>query len=134
PCTCVDVAGLHAQRTARVRGNCVVFTPPDPISSLNPVKKIGRRVMEAVRSNQPTAGTAAQHREAALESLRAAGLTDAERVCHQSPHERSGGMKQRALIAIALAGKPKIIMADEPPSALDVTVQKVILDHLVRLR
>ncbi|SDR22091.1 dipeptide ABC transporter ATP-binding protein [Thermostaphylospora chromogena] len=130
----VDVTGWNDQRMARVRGNYVGFIPQDPNTSLNPVKKIGRQVIEAVRFNEPTAGTAAQHREAALESLRAAGLTDAERVFHQYPHELSGGMKQRALIAIALAGKPKIIMADEPTSALDVTVQKVILDHLVRLR
>src|SRR5690606_328788 len=130
----VDVTGWNDQRMARVRGNYVGFIPQDPNTSLNPVKKIGRQVIEAVRVNEPTAGTAAQHREAALESLRAAGLTDAERVFHQYPHELSGGMKQRALIAIALAGKPKIIMADEPTSALDVTVQKVILDHLVRLR
>ncbi|MEU7695681.1 ABC transporter ATP-binding protein [Microbispora hainanensis] len=130
----VDVTGWNDRRMALVRGNYVGFIPQDPNTSLNPVKKIGRQVIEAVRFNEPEARDAAQHRQAALDSLRTAGLKDAERVFHQYPHELSGGMKQRALIAIALAGKPKIIVADEPTSALDVTVQKVILDHLVRLR
>jgi peptide/nickel transport system ATP-binding protein len=130
----VEVTGWNDQRMALVRGNYVGFIPQDPNTSLNPVKKIGQQVIEAVRFNEPERGNAAQHAEAALESLVTAGLKDAGRVFHQYPHELSGGMKQRALIAIALAGKPKIIVADEPTSALDVTVQKVILDHLVRLR
>jgi peptide/nickel transport system ATP-binding protein len=130
----VDVTGWNDRRMALVRGNYVGFIPQDPNTSLNPVKKIGQQVIEAVRFNEPKAGNAAQHRKAALESLRTAGLKDAERVFQQYPHELSGGMKQRALIAIALAGKPKIIVADEPTSALDVTVQKIILDHLVGLR
>lgn len=130
----VDVTGWNDQRMALVRGNYVGFIPQDPNTSLNPVKKIGQQVIEAVRFNEPKAGNAAQHKEAALESLRTAGLKDTERVFQQYPHELSGGMKQRALIAVALAGKPKIIVADEPTSALDVTVQKVILDHLVGLR
>jgi peptide/nickel transport system ATP-binding protein len=130
----VDVTGWNDRRMAPVRGNYVGFIPQDPNTSLNPVKKIGQQVIEAVRFNEPKAGNAAQHRKAALESLRTAGLKDAERVFQQYPHELSGGMKQRALIAIALAGKPKIIVADEPTSALDVTVQKIILDHLVGLR
>lgn len=130
----VDVTGWNDQRMALVRGNYVGFIPQDPNTSLNPVKKIGRQVIEAVRFNASEAQSAAQHRDAALESLRTAGLGEAERVFDQYPHELSGGMKQRALIAIALAGHPKIVVADEPTSALDVTVQKVILDHLVRLR
>ncbi|AIJ24026.1 dipeptide ABC transporter ATP-binding protein [Amycolatopsis methanolica] len=130
----VDVTGWNDQRMALVRGNHVGFVPQDPNTSLNPVKRIGQQVVEAVRFNEPGKRTAAEHRAAALESLRTAGLADAERVFGQYPHELSGGMKQRALIAIALAGKPKIIVADEPTSALDVTFQKVILDHLERLR
>jgi peptide/nickel transport system ATP-binding protein len=130
----VDVTGWNDQRMALVRGNYVGFIPQDPNTSLNPVKRIGHQVIEAVRFNEPKAGTAAHHREAARESLRTAGLKDVDRVFQQYPHELSGGMKQRALVAIALAGKPKIIVADEPTSALDVTVQKVILDHLLGLR
>ncbi|MDR7161911.1 ABC transporter ATP-binding protein [Arthrobacter sp. BE255] len=130
----VDVTGWPDQRLARVRGNYVGFIPQDPNTSLNPVKRIGQQVVEAVRFNEPEPTDKDRHRSAALESLRTAGLTDAERVFNQYPHELSGGMKQRALIAIALAGKPQIIVADEPTSALDVTVQRVILDHLESLR
>ncbi len=130
----VDVTRWPEQRLARVRGNYVGFIPQDPNTSLNPVKKIGQQVVEAVRFNEPEPTDRDRHRLAALESLRTAGLKDAERVFNQYPHELSGGMKQRALIAIALAGKPKIIVADEPTSALDVTVQRLILDHLESLR
>ncbi len=130
----MDVTGWPDQRLARVRGNYVGFIPQDPNTSLNPVKRIGQQVVEAVRFNEPEPTDRDRHRTAALESLRTAGLRDAERVFDQYPHELSGGMKQRALIAIALAGKPKIIVADEPTSALDVTVQRVILDHLESLR
>ncbi|GAA3300184.1 ABC transporter ATP-binding protein [Dactylosporangium vinaceum] len=132
----VDVTGWNDRRMALVRGNYVGFIPQDPGTALNPVKKIGRQVVEAVRFNQRAGepGDAAHLRDTALHNLRTAGLTNAERVFQQYPHELSGGMKQRALIAIALAGRPKIILADEPTSALDVTVQRVILDHLADLR
>ena len=130
----VDITRWPEQRLARVRGSYVGFIPQDPGTSLNPVKKIGQQVVEAVRFNEREPGDRSLHREQALESLRTAGLTDAERVFNQYPHELSGGMKQRALIAIALAGKPRLIVADEPTSALDVTVQRTILDHLERLR
>ena len=130
----IDVTRWSDQRMARVRGNYVGFIPQDPVTSLNPVKRIGQQVIEAVKFNEARTTTAEEQRTSALESLRTAGLAHAERVFHQYPHELSGGMKQRALIAIALAGKPRIIVADEPTSALDVTVQRVILDHLERLR
>ncbi len=134
----VDVTGWNDKRMSLVRGNYVGYIPQDPNTSLNPVKRIGQQVIEAVRFNEPradrTGRRAAAHRAAALESLQTAGLTNVDRVFDQYPHELSGGMKQRALIAIALAGQPKIIVADEPTSALDVTVQRRILDHLVRLR
>ncbi|MGC4933652.1 dipeptide ABC transporter ATP-binding protein [Gordonia sp. DT30] len=136
----VDVTGWTDRRMGLVRGNFVGFIPQDPNTSLNPVKKVGQQVADAVRFNEPKGtrkGSARLHgarwRTAALESLRTAGLADAERVYEQYPHELSGGMKQRALIAIALSGEPKIIVADEPTSALDVTVQKKILDHLATL-
>ncbi|MDQ1106569.1 peptide/nickel transport system ATP-binding protein [Nocardioides zeae] len=131
----VDVTGWNDRRMALVRGSFVGFVPQDPNTSLNPTKKIGRQVVEAVRFNDTgPARNAAAYREAAIESLVTAGLKDPERVAGQYPHELSGGMKQRVLIAIALAGGPEIIVADEPTSALDVTVQKRILDHLVGLQ
>ncbi|MGW6278650.1 dipeptide ABC transporter ATP-binding protein [Kribbella sp. NPDC055071] len=129
----VTVTDWPDQRMARIRGNHVGLIPQDPGTSLNPVKKIGRQVVEAVKLNDPGRAPAQVHRDEALAYLRTAGLKDVVRIFEQYPHELSGGMKQRALIAIALAGKPKIILADEPTSALDVTVQQVILDHLSEL-
>ena len=132
----VDVTRWSDKRLSRVRGNYVGFIPQDPATSLNPVKRIGVQVVEAVRLNESskTPQTKDQRINRAVESLRQAGLGNPERVYQQFPHELSGGMKQRALIAIALAGGPKLIVADEPTSALDVTVQRVILDHLEKLR
>jgi len=132
----VDVTRWSDKRLSRVRGNYVGFIPQDPATSLNPVKRIGVQVVEAVRLNESskTPQTKDQRINRAVESLRQAGLGNPERVYQQFPHELSGGMKQRALIAIALAGGPKLIVADEPTSALDVTVQRVILDHLETLR
>ena len=132
----IDVTRWSDKRLSRVRGNYVGFIPQDPATSLNPVKRIGVQVLEAVRLNESSKSpqTKDQRINRAVESLRQAGLANPERVYQQFPHELSGGMKQRALIAIALAGGPKLIVADEPTSALDVTVQRVILDHLEKLR
>src|SRR5690606_4421859 len=99
--------------------------------NLNPVWRIGFQVKEALRANNVIRGKAANARVAEL--LAEAGLPDAERRAKQYPHEFSGGMRQRALIAIGLAARPKLLIADEPTSALDVTVQRAILDHLQTL-
>jgi peptide/nickel transport system ATP-binding protein len=102
------------------------------MSNLNPVWKIGYQVEEALKANGRAKGGADAKRQAA-QLLTEAGLGDAERRLKQYPHEFSGGMRQRTLIAIGLAARPKLLIADEPTSALDVTVQRQILDHLETL-
>ncbi|SNS66548.1 dipeptide ABC transporter ATP-binding protein [Rhodococcoides kyotonense] len=128
----LDTTDWRDRSLAQLRGPFVGFVPQDPGTSLNPVKRVGVQVLEAIRLHRQAEST--QARELVLEKLRLAGLKDVERVYEQYPHELSGGMKQRVLIAVALASDPKLLIADEPTSALDVTVQKVILDHLAHLR
>ncbi|MCC3313849.1 dipeptide ABC transporter ATP-binding protein [Nocardia africana] len=125
-----DVSRWSDRRLARVRGPVVGFVPQDPGTSLNPVKPVGRQVLDALRLHR----RADAGRDLVVEKLAAAGLAAPERVYRQYPHELSGGMKQRVLIAIALANDPVLLVADEPTSALDVTVQKRILDRLTVLR
>lgn len=114
-----------------LRGKEIGLVPQDPMTNLNPVWNIGFQVREALKANGIASGKAAHKR--AAEVLSEAGLPDAERRAKQYPHEFSGGMRQRALIGIGLAGEPRLLIADELTSALDVTVQKVILDHLETL-
>ncbi|MFD5815668.1 dipeptide ABC transporter ATP-binding protein [Streptomyces sp. NPDC127038] len=126
-----DLATLSEAELRTVRGARIGLVPQDPTVSLNPVKRIGDQVAEVLRIHG-----LATHRSAPAEAigiLDRAGLPDAATRARQYPHELSGGMRQRALIAIAIAAKPELIIADEPTSALDVTVQRVILDHLHRL-
>nr|WP_238559081.1 ABC transporter ATP-binding protein [Rhodococcus rhodnii] len=123
-----DLATLGRKDFERIRGSEIGLVPQDPMSNLNPVWKIGFQVEEALAANGVAKGRAAKVRAAEL--LTEAGLSDAEKRLGQYPHEFSGGMRQRALIAIGLSARPKLLIADEPTSALDVTVQRQILDHL----
>lgn len=126
-----DLATLSEAELRTVRGARIGLVPQDPTVSLNPVKRIGEQVAEVLRIHG-----LANRRSAAVEALAVldrAGLPDAAVRARQYPHELSGGMRQRALIAVAIAARPELIIADEPTSALDVTVQRVILDHLQRL-
>jgi peptide/nickel transport system ATP-binding protein len=123
-----ELVGLRESRMRAVRGARIGLIPQDPAISLNPVKKIGEQVGEVLRTHHLADRRQVPCRVAAI--LARAGLPDPELTARQYPHVLSGGMRQRVLIAIALAAEPELIIADEPTSALDVTVQRRILDEL----
>ena len=125
---------LHAGPATldRVRGGRVAMIFQDPASSLNPVHRIGRQVAEALRLHRGMDATAA--RAEARRLLDQVGIPDAARRLDAYPHELSGGQNQRVMIAMALAGRPELLVADEPTTALDVTIQAQILDLLAALR
>ncbi|WP_418277627.1 dipeptide ABC transporter ATP-binding protein [Isoptericola jiangsuensis] len=127
-----EVTELSRRQIEEMRGRDIGLVPQDPMSNLNPVWRIGTQIDEALRANGFSGGKA-ERKERVAELLAEAGLPDAARRARQYPHEFSGGMRQRALIAIGLASRPKLLIADEPTSALDVTVQRQILDHLEEL-
>ena len=115
-----------------VRGKEIAMVLQDPMTSLNPLKTIGFQVCEAIELHQGLKG--AEARAAAVSILEDVGISDAENRIHQYPHEFSGGMRQRVVIAIAIACKPKILICDEPTTALDVTIQAQILKLLKDLK
>lgn len=115
-----------------VRGKEIAMVMQDPMTSLNPLKSVGDQILEAVVLHQGLKGAAAK--AAAVDALRAVGIDQPERRYKQYPHEFSGGMRQRVVIAIAVACRPKILICDEPTTALDVTIQAQILDLIKNLQ
>jgi oligopeptide/dipeptide ABC transporter ATP-binding protein len=123
-----DLRNLSPRQFRRVLGTEIGIVFQDPMTSLNPVMKIGRQIGEGLRLNRGLDSQAAARR--AVELLSEVGIPEPERRAGQYPHEMSGGMRQRVAIAIAIACAPKLLIADEPTTALDVTVQRQILDLL----
>jgi peptide/nickel transport system ATP-binding protein len=152
--TCLTLMGLNDRRTTRVegealfkgrdlltlprrelralRGNEIAMIFQDPMTSLNPVQRIGKQLVEAVRLHQDVGVRVARAR--ALELLKLVGIPHPERRIDDFPHHLSGGMRQRAMIAMALVNDPDLLIADEPTTALDVTTQAQILALIGRLR
>jgi len=126
-----ELTGLSDRAWRTVRGRRIGLVPQDPGVALNPVQRVGAQVAEVLKAHGLADRRSAPAR--AVELLTEAGLPDAEARARQYPHELSGGMRQRVLIAIAIAARPQLLVADEPTSALDATVQRHILDRLDEL-
>ncbi|MBP8148415.1 MAG: ABC transporter ATP-binding protein [Limnohabitans sp.] len=127
-----DLLQLPEAQMRRVRGNRISMIFQEPMTSLNPAYSVGEQIMESVRLHQGLDARAGLAR--AIEMLEAVGIPDATRRVHQFPHQFSGGMRQRVMIAMALACQPDVLIADEPTTALDVTVQAQIFDLISALR
>ena len=127
-----DLATAPESELRSIRGNEIAMIFQDPLSALHPLYKVGKQLVEALRAHKQIAG--AKARERAVELLGLVGIPDPKRRFDEYPHEFSGGMRQRAMIAMALANDPKLLIADEPTTALDVTVQAQILALMERLQ
>jgi peptide/nickel transport system ATP-binding protein len=127
----VDLLTLDDRELTAVRGRRVAMIFQDPMSSLNPVHTIGRQLVETIVLHRNLTGRAA--REEARRLLARVGISDPDTRMRSFPHQLSGGMNQRVMIAMAIAGKPDLLIADEPTTALDVTIQAQILDLLVEI-
>jgi peptide/nickel transport system permease protein len=127
-----DVLRSSESALRRLRGGVMAMVFQDPLSSLNPVHRIGAQIVEAIRAHHRISAHAARLRAEAL--LARVGIADPTRRFKAFPHELSGGMRQRAVIAMSLANNPRLLVADEPTTALDMTIQAQVLDLLARLR
>jgi oligopeptide/dipeptide ABC transporter ATP-binding protein len=119
-------------RMRHIRGNDIAMIFQEPMTSLNPVFTVGNQIIEAVKMHQKKSG--AESREIAVQMMQKVGIADPERRVDEYPHQMSGGMRQRAMIAMALCCWPKLLIADEPTTALDVTIQAQILELLRELQ
>ena len=127
-----DLAAMNERGLSQIRGRDVAFIFQDPLTALNPTMRIGKQISEVIRRH--CKASRAEAREAALQLLRDVHVTSPERRLESYPHELSGGLRQRVVIAMALALRPRLIIADEPTTALDVTVQDQILRLLKERR
>ena len=127
-----DILSYGKRRMRRVRGKEIAMIFQDPMTSLNPVYTVGNQIMEMLQEHEDIGKGEAKRR--AIEMLRMVGIPSPEKRIHNYPHEFSGGMRQRAMIAIALACSPKLLIADEPTTALDVTIQAQILELMKDLQ
>ncbi len=127
-----NLAALKSEKEwGAIRGGEIAMVMQDPMTSLNPLMTIGAQILEAIELHQRLHG--AEAKKAMLDILRDVGITDPEKRARQYPHEFSGGMRQRVVIAVAVACKPKILICDEPTTALDVTIQAQILKLIKNL-
>jgi peptide/nickel transport system ATP-binding protein len=127
-----DLLGLSEREMRRIRGNAISVIFQEPMTSLNPVLSVGRQIGETLRLHQGLSRKEAEER--AVEMLALVGIPEPRRRVWEYPHQLSGGMRQRVMIAIALACSPKLLIADEPTTALDVTIQAQILDLMRDLK
>ena len=128
----VNLLDLSPNKLREIRGAQIAMIFQEPMSSLNPVLTIGSQIVEAIRAHEPVSKKEATER--AVELLTVVGIPDPDHRMKDYPHQMSGGMQQRVMIAMALSCRPKILIADEPTTALDVTIQAQILDLLMDLK
>lgn len=128
----IDLLKLSEEEMRKIRGNSISLISQDPMTSLNPVLTIGEQIMEAIQLHQGLDKQAAKNK--AIEMLRKVGIPSPEKRVDEYPHQFSGGMRQRAIIAMALSCEPKLLIADEPTTALDVTIQAQILDLMREIK
>ncbi len=129
-----DILTLADEEIRKIRGKDIGIIFQDPFSSLNPVLKIGEQVEETIQVHAEEKFSRLALKNKTLDILASVKMSDPERIYNSYPHQVSGGQRQRAMISIAIANRPKLLIADEPTTALDVTVQKEILDLLSQLK